>query len=131
MKKSDLVKIVTPIIEEKIEDLFLEEVVDVIADIVEKKLTVMLSEIANAASPKKTLKERLINKADVGSAEEYRRHLQNLNNPGTTPGHPGGILREHEENIDEISANPTDYDSQDHLIEALAGADYDDDVLGL
>ena len=136
MKKSELKEMISEIVEEKLEDFFINDLNEIVTKIVSNKMSKMLKE-AN----KGTLKDRIMNKIDQkemsdydqmneiafgernGQSGQYFREAASLTKtPAKNISQPGAILKNTGKKLNEI---------HEEDIDNLAQADYDDAILGI
>jgi len=135
MKKSELKEMILEIVEEKLEDFFINDLNEIVTKIVSNKMSKMLKE-AN----KGTLKDRIMNKIDQkeineydqmneiafgersGQGGQYFREAASLKKSSADISQPGAVLKNTGKKLNEI---------HEEDIDSLAQADYDDAILGI
>ena len=135
MKKSELKEMISEIVEEKLEDFFINDLNEIVTKIVSNKMSKMLKE-AN----KGTLKDRIINKLDQkemndydqmneiafgernGQGGQYFREAASFKKSSVDITQPGAILKNTGKKLNEIHKED---------IDSLAQAEYDDAILGI
>lgn len=130
MTKNELKSLVNQLIEQKLEDFFVNDLPEIVNEAVNIKLKKVLNE--QNQKPKQSLKNRIMSSYEEMDElafgernENVKRGVSQLRMESTNPTN----LLDKSKSIKPLSVNSIDLDGTD--LDALAGANYDDSLLGL
>jgi len=130
MTKNELKKIIDNAIERRLEEFFVNDLPDIVSEAVNIKLKKVLNE--QSQSKKVPLKDRILSSYEEMDEltfgernENIKRNVSKLKAESVKPTN----LFDKSKTINALPVNSVDLDGTD--LDALAGADYDDSLLGL